>query len=188
MMFKQIMSAFGFLRGSTPYMYLSAARIVRKGEEYPRTFVSVAFVVALPVVHVYLKRRSKKRLEAPILAAFTEDIKPALVPYSVKLVQRPVEENRLLNLICPKVKRTVLTTGANDQQQGKGDYFAVVIGPSGTGKTLLTSKVCFDYPFGVLYHEVFNPSSVVQELAVSVGMVLEPDSIVDLALSAISDT
>ena len=67
-------------------------------------------------------------------------------------------------------------------------YFSVVLGPSGTGKMLLTRKVCMEHPVGVLYHEVFDPTSFAKELGESVGMITKPNSIIDLALSSLSDT
>ena len=59
--------------------------------------------------------------------------------------------------------------------------FGVVVGPSGTGKTLLMREVCNESPTGVLYMEVFDPSSCVEELAKATGMVTSPQNLVNIS-------
>ena len=59
-------------------------------------------------------------------------------------------------------------------------YYGVVIRPSGTGKTLLTRRVCNIDPVGVLYHELYEPGRAVEEMANTAGLILSPNGLVDL--------
>ena len=71
-------------------------------------------------------------------------------------IDRPVEEKRLLGLIRGD-QGVQVTCSDGAVNEDSLPYFSVVLGPPGTGKMLLTRKVCMENPVGVLYHEVFNP-------------------------------
>ena len=182
------MSILGFLRKCGTYLSgVSGKSVLRKIETYPKTVGCLTFVTLSPLAHLYLKKRSKTRLEAPILARIQEGSKPEVIPHSFVFIERPVEEKRLLGLI--RGDRGVRETSSDGAiNEDSSPYFSVVLGPSGTGKTLLTRKVCMEHPVGVLYHEVFDPISFAKELGESVGMTTKPNSIIDLAVSSLSDT
>lgn len=180
------MSILGFLRKCGTY--LRSVPVIRKFEKYPKTSGCVTLLVLSPLVHHYLKRRSTKQLEAPILARIEQGSKPTPIPSSFMYVDRPVEEKRIAGLIRGEQKERVQDKGDAAEHESDTPYFSVILGPSGTGKTLLTRNVCMKYPVGVVYHEVFDPTSVAKGLAESFGMITKPNSIVDLALSSISDT
>ena len=63
-----------------------------------------------------------------------------------------------------------------------------MLGPSGTGKTTLVRQLCARYPHGVLYHEVFDPCALTQELARAAGMIVKPQNLFDLLLANVSET
>lgn len=77
-------------------------------------------------------------------------------------------------------------TTERDNLRGRGLY-GVVIGPSGTGKTLLTRQVCKQDPVGVLYHKIYNPGKAAKELAKAAGLIVSPKSLVDLLLGYVSE-
>lgn len=51
--------------------------------------------------------------------------------------------------------------------------YDVMVGPTGTGKTLLVRNMCNKFPEGVLYCEVIEPKEFVTQLA-KVGMKIAP--------------
>lgn len=61
------------------------------------------------------------------------------------------------------------------------------MGPSGTGKTLLTREVCNEHPSGVLYCEIFELSNSAQELVMASGLPLVPAGVIDLLLGKLID-
>ena len=142
-------------------------------QKYPRTS---ATIIGTPLAHLGLKLRAKRQLEQPIYEQLEKGTNPEVTTaeYNFPIICRPELETQLAKLIAVKHTRQV------------SRLFGVVIGPSGTGKTLLTRKVCRDHPNGVLYMEVFEPLSLTKELAKAVGMVVSPTNLFDLALSYIS--
>ncbi len=60
--------------------------------------------------------------------------------------------------------------------------FHVVLGPPGSGKTLLTRQVCNVLTDGVLYHEIYEPAVVAEELGKACGLKLGPKGVVDKLL------
>ena len=70
--------------------------------------------------------------------------------------------------------------------KGDSTCFGVIVGPSGTGKTIAVKDLCHTYPEGVFYHEISDPKSFVLALAEEVGMKIKPLSVFDLMLEYIS--
>ena len=142
-------------------------------QKYPR---ASAAIICTPLAHLGLKLRAKRQLEQPIYAQLEKGTNPEVtsIEYEFPMICRPELETQLAKLIVVAHKRQV------------DRLFGLVIGPSGTGKTMLTRKVCRDHPNGVLYMEVFDPLSLTEELAKAVGMVVSPTNLFDLALSYIS--
>ena len=146
-------------------------------ERYPKTSLGLGLMLCSPIADRYLQRRAKRVLSQPILDKLERgsgsDI--ALPDLPIRLEREKEFSN--LKLVIDNSKK------GYDVSKIGGKTFKVVLGPSGTGKTYLTRKLCKEYPFGVLYHEVFDPCVAAQELAHSSGMLLEPIGVFDLALS-----
>ena len=73
-----------------------------------------------------------------------------------------------------------------DGDEGKG--FSVIVGPSGTGKTVAVTHICNESPQGVLYVEVVSANSFMFDIAKEIGMKVAPSGIIDLILGHISDS
>ena len=72
----------------------------------------------------------------------------------------------------------------DDLDEEKG--FCVIVGPSGTGKTVCITQICNESPKGALYVEIVSPGSFTSDLAKEISMKTEPSGIIDLALGYLS--
>ena len=68
-------------------------------------------------------------------------------------------------------------------------HFGVVIGPSGSSKTYLMTKLCTEYKSGHLYHEILEPEpdSFISGLSQAVDMKVAPGTILNVMLSYFTD-
>ena len=48
--------------------------------------------------------------------------------------------------------------------------------------------MCARYPHGVLYHEVFEPHALTEELTRAAGMIVKPHNLFDLLITTVSET
>ena len=72
----------------------------------------------------------------------------------------------------------------DDLNEQKG--YCVIVGPSGTGKTVCITHICNESPKGALYVEIVSASSFTSDLAKEISMKTEPSGIIDLALGYLS--
>ena len=89
------------------------------------------------------------------------------------------------------IKRDDLSTQINELffpgvEPKEKNYFGVVVGPTGTGKTSLVTSECNKHPGGVLYYNACEPRVFAKELAEAVGMKIAPSNILDLLLGYFS--
>ena len=70
--------------------------------------------------------------------------------------------------------------------KGDSTCFRVIVGPSGTGKTIAVKDLCHTYPEGMFYHKISDPKSFVLALAEEVSTKIKPSSVFDLMLEYIS--
>lgn len=178
-------------------------------QKYPKTSLVTA---CIPLAHSFLKYRAKWGLEHPMYAQIVKGTKPDPIAYNFPVIHRPKLEIELAKLIGARTDKEAeinmdqvnksdkevkeINTGQVDKSDEKMEesmsevnrLFGVVIGPSGTGKTLLTRQVCRDNPNGILYVEVFDPLSLTEQLAETAGMSVSPKNLFDLVLSHISET
>ena len=146
--------------------------------------IKSAVILSLPFVHWGLKYRAKSQLEYPIYKQLVKGSRPPplCIPPGLCEIKRPHLKNELLKVVGSR-----RNGGGHGDDGARFGRFGVVIGPSGTGKSLLMREVCNDFPTGVLYIEIFNAHSCVKELAKAAGMVTSPQSLIDLALSYLVD-
>ena len=64
--------------------------------------------------------------------------------------------------------------------------FGLLVGPSGTEKTVAITHLCKKFPRGIMYSEVSNPLAFPETLAAEVGMKLDSFGFVELVLGYIS--
>ena len=144
-------------------------------ENFPKLSLCVIFLSTSPLIDHCLYKRALRELEHPILHCLETGSRPPPLPYSsVSIDRQPVKES-LLEVI----KDSRSNVAADDHS------FQIVLGPSGTGKTLLTRQVCNEITLGVLYHEIYEPAEIGKELANACGLKLGPSGVLDLMLSYI---
>ena len=131
--------------------------------------------------------KAKRQLEHPIYNQLVNGSRPdpLCIPPGLCEIKRPHLKNELYKVVGSG--REVENGEEHGDEGAQFGQFGVVVGPSGTGKTLLMREVCNDFPKGVLYVEIFDAHSCVKELAKAAGMVTSPQSLVDLALSYLVD-
>ena len=94
-----------------------------------------------------------------------------------RMIHRESVYKEIVNLLFPKLKNT--------GSEGNAPLFGIIVGPSGTGKSVLMTYLCSKLP-GVLYLEVGESSAFPFDLAKEIGMKTEPSNAFDLALGYIS--
>ena len=91
-----------------------------------------------------------------------------------KMIPRPSLAKEIFNLFYP--------SDSNHET-----CFGIVIGPSGTGKTMVVRDFCRRYPSGVLYHKVREPTFFADELVREANIKTKPTNVFDLILEHLSD-
>lgn len=98
----------------------------------------------------YMQRRAQNKLVLDLDSALEEGTQPApLKTHEGVHVERP-------GLIRDIHSRLIAA---------RGNFFGVVYGPSGVGKTDAIREACRSHPKGVLYLEVYEPRNLARELA-----------------------
>ena len=136
---------------------------------YGATVISVGFGT-----HFYMKIQ-QRRLEENVYKKMEEGNKPRIPHRNPQLmIAREDLSNELFEFYFPgggpKVK----------------NYFGVVIGPTGTGKSALVTSECNKHPGGVLYYNACEPQVFSKRLAEAIGMKIGPSNILDLLLGYFS--
>ena len=128
-----------------------------------------------PFLNLWLKGKASRDLIQPALKKLETGSKPPLPIKSIeKMIPRPSLEKEIFSLFYPS---------DSDRETG----FGIIIGPSGTGKTMIVREFCRRYPSGVLYYEVREPSFFADELAKEASIKTKPTNVFDLMLGHISD-
>ena len=154
-------------------------------KEYPKIS---CVILSIPFAHYGLLVRADRRLRSRILSKLEEGSCPSAIPPLEEVIGRPNVEEMVTQLVLPPAVQAKATTeqAATKEQVAKLKHFGVVLGPSGTGKTTIVRRLCARYRHGFIYHEVFDPRSLTDDLAKAVGMVTEPKNLVDLLLAYVS--
>ena len=139
-------------------------------------------LVSLPLAHFGLKARADRGRRS-ILRRLEEGSRPSPIPTITNKVHidRSNSQKMLSQLVLPPAIQT-------EKHAASLKSFGVVLGPSGTGKTALVRELCARYPHGVLYHEVFEPRVLTEELTRAAGMIVKPNNLFDLLITTVSET
>ena len=82
---------------------------------------------------------------------------------------------------CPDITDKIYEMYFPNEQKKLG-HFGVILGPSGSGKSVATRDLCEKHPKGVLYVDIVEPNVFHKDLATCIGMKLQPNNIEDLTL------
>ena len=66
---------------------------------------------------------------------------------------------------------------SGDLKLDKGKSFCVIVGPSGTSKTVCVTQICNESLEGALYFEIVSANSFTSDLAKEICMKIEPPSV-----------
>ena len=141
------------------YEQLFAELLSRSVRSRTRTIVLTAAFGALAAFFTSYFRYNKY---ARIRAHLVNGTKPQ-IPSDVNEIPRPYEEDVINEMIHSHVR-----------------CYGIILGPTGTGKSYLTAKVCRDNPSGVIYHHVTVKDNLPSQLAKAVGMKIMPTIIDNL--------
>ena len=98
----------------------------------------------------YMQRRAQKKLVWALDNALEEGTRPAsFKTHGAVRVERP-------SVVSDIHTRLIAASG---------NFFGVIYGPAGAGKTDVTREACRFHPKGVLYLEVYEPRDLARELA-----------------------
>lgn len=98
--------------------------------ENPRKAGTLTLIVISPIVDYWLKKKAKRDLIDPVLKRMETGTKPPVpIARAENMVSRPKLESELHKLFCP-------STCTEDT------FFRIIIGPSGTGKTVAVTDLC----------------------------------------------
>ena len=139
--------------------------------------LGVLILVISPVADRYLKERGMKAKNGLVFKKLELGSKPRL-PTAV-MQERNKEFEQLQRAFLPH------TLGQCNEIPSRS-LFGLLVGPSGTGKTVAITHLCNKFPEGVVYCEVREPFAFPATLATEVGMKLNPFGLLDLVLSHIS--
>ena len=158
--------------------------------EHPRLTLSMCIAGCALFADSFLKRKATQELIRPVYAKLEIGSKPTVPLGSINtVIHRPeVLEEMKVAIGLPGV---VLSREVDEMENQIGDLdkrkgFCVIVGPSGTGKTLCVTQICNESPKGALYFEIVSANDFTSNLAKGLCMKTKASGIFDLALAYIS--
>ena len=139
--------------------------------------VGVLTLVISPLADFYLKKRGVKMKNNLVFKTMEYGSRPR-VPVE-EIEKRTKEFDQLQRVFLPHTLDQCSATPSRS-------LFGLLVGPSGTGKTVAITYLCNKFPKGAMYCEVREPFAFPETLATEVGMKLDPFGLIDLLLSYIS--
>lgn len=108
--------------------------------EHPRLSMGMCVVGCIPVANVFLKRRATKELIRPVYAKLEVGSKPSVpLGRNNNIIPRPE--------VLDKLKIVIGFSQCHvDEMDDDGKGFSVIVGPSGTGKTVAVTHICNESP------------------------------------------
>ena len=145
---------------------------------YPRSTLCVGVTGCAPFLNLYLKKiKVNEELYKPVYKKMEMGSRPNI---GITDKNRMVPRDELSAMISEFLKLS-----PRHHEAGKGNQKArlvLVVGPSGTGKSVLMRDLCNKFPHGLLYLEVVEPASFPTNLAKEIGMKLSPSNVLYLVL------
>ena len=167
--------------------------------QHPRLTISMCVVGCIPLADSVLKRKATEELIRPVYAKMEVGSKPT-VPLGRRntVIDRPevLEEVKVAIGFSQRLPAGVVASRDMDEMDNqsnssgdldKGKGFCVIVGPSGTGKTVCVAQICNESPKGALYFEIVCANSFTSDLAKEICMKIEPSGVIDLVLGYISN-
>lgn len=144
---------------------------------YLRSTLCVGLIGCAPVANWYLKRiKVKEELYKPVYKKLEIGSRPNVGITDEKHV---VPRDNISTMISEFLKLSPRHHESKENEQPKAKL-GLVMGPSGTGKSILLREVCNKFPHGLIYIEVVEPVSFPIALAKEISMKLAPSSVLDL--------
>ena len=139
----------------------------------PRKAFAVAITVGSPFINYLLQKKASRDLIGPAVRKIETGTRPSLpIMNTDKMIARTDLEKELFNLFHPSQGET---------------FFGIVIGPSGTGKTMAIRNFCRLYPSAILYFEVREVNFFAEELAKEAGIKTKPTNVFDIMIGQLSN-
>ena len=125
--------------------------------EHPRLTISMCVAGCMPLADCFLKRMATKGLIRPVYAKMEVGSKPL----RSTVIGRPevLEEVKVAIGFSQRLPG-VVSRDVDEDDLDKGTGFCVIVGPSGTGKTVCLTQICNESPKGALYVEIVSANNV----------------------------
>lgn len=150
----------------------ASQRVIEIMRKHPRIVPYAVGTVATAVAIQQYMKFATTSLQKRVYKQMLRGTRPP-VPVGAEWIPREEISKELVDLFFPKggeLRRT----------------FGLIVGPTGTGKTVLVSDLCNQYPEGVLFYEVREPKTFASGLARAVSMKISPSNVIDLVLGYFS--
>ena len=130
--------------------------------EHPRLTISMCVAGCMPLADCFLKRKATKGLIRPVYAKMEVGSKPT-IPLRSTVIGRPeVLEGVKVAIGFSQRLPGVVSRDVDEGDLDKGTGFCVIVGPSGTGKTVCVTQICNESPKGALYVEIVSANSILR--------------------------
>ena len=154
--------------------------------DHPCLTGSMCMAGCIPLADCYLKRKATKGLIRRVYAKMEVGSKPT-IPLRSTVISRPeVLEKVKVVIVFPQRQPGVVSRDVDKDDFDEVKGFCVIVGPSGTGKTVCIRQICNESPKGALYVEIVDANSFMSKLSKEISMKTEPSSIIDLASGYLS--
>ena len=154
--------------------------------EHPRLTVSMCVAGCMPLADCYLKRKATKGLIRPVYAKMEVGLKPTIPVFSTVISRPEVLEEVKVAIGFSQRPPGVVSRDMDKDDLNEIKGSCVIVGPSGTGKTVCTTQICNESPEGALYVEIVSARNFTSDLAKEISMKTKPSGIIDLALGYLS--
>ena len=152
---------------------------------YKWSALGVFTLMLSPVADRFLKWRGQREKSGSIYKKMEAGSRPPVpISHTTSMIERTIELEQLQRIFFPHTLGEIKEHSARETPSMS--LFGLLVGPSGTGKTVAITHLCNQFPQGIMYCEVREPLAFPETLAAEVGMKLGTSGLFDLVLSHIS--